>query len=71
MVRKFKPEDMENLVMDVFLEDGQVYKGADVTPDPFGQFESLLSFWVDDSIVIKPMSKVSGAVLRVGEKKDD
>ena len=72
MVRNFDVEEIESLVIDVYLKDGQEYIGCDITQQFLGENETLLSFWVGNEVIIKPMDEVKGIKMRsIKEDKND
>jgi hypothetical protein len=56
MIRE--PSNMDNLTINVMLRDGTKFHGMDVTSNPFGQHERVVSFWFGDVIRMYPMSEV-------------
>lgn len=57
MIRE--PSSMQNLTINVTLKDGTEFHGMDVTSNPFGQHERVVSFWVGDVLRMYPMSEVA------------
>jgi hypothetical protein len=58
MIRK--PESAESLTISVKLKDGREFENRDITDNPFGDNERVVSFWEnDDTVLIFPMSEVA------------
>jgi len=55
-VRSLSSDD--NLVMDVKLKNGEIFKGCDITTSLLGQHEQMVSIWVGDKIRMFPMCDV-------------
>lgn len=56
MVRIAK--DYTNIVINVFLKDGTIFLGKDVTSKPFGDHDRFVSFWEGNVIMVYPLTEV-------------
>jgi len=45
------PENTENTQITVCMKNGTCYNRMDVTDQPFGENERLISFWIDDTTI--------------------
>lgn len=53
------PSDTENISLNVFLKNGDAYMGKDITNQPLGESERVVSFWSDDTTVVSyPLEQV-------------
>lgn len=59
MIKEPKQDQMMNATMNVVLKNGEAFTGMDFTGQPFGQAESVVSFWHGDVIRMYPMSEVA------------
>ena len=53
-----EPVNRENMKVNVFLKDGTELLGKDVTPQPMGEHERVVSFWDGDVIKVYPFDLV-------------
>ena len=51
------PEGME-ISINVFLKNGEKYLGKDITNQPLGEHEKLVSFWHEGKIRTYPIRQV-------------
>ena len=52
------PESMENLKLNIFLKNGEVFNNKNTTNQPMGECEKVVSFWHDEKLVVYPMAQV-------------
>jgi hypothetical protein len=64
--------DEENLLIDVYLKDGNDYIGRDIPSEPINEAGNLLQFWSEDGekIIVIPMEQVAEIWLRNEPKLD-
>ena len=56
MIRE--PQSGRNVLISVYLKNGDVFENKDVPTQPAGEHEKVISFWDGDSIVVYPISEV-------------
>lgn len=54
----YTPES-QNLKANIFLRNGFEYLGKDITPKPFGERETCVSFWEEGAIRVIPLDLVA------------
>lgn len=56
MIRE--PKNLQNMKINVTLKDGNFFRNKDIPPQPFGNHERMVSFWLGDVLRSYPMSEV-------------
>lgn len=59
MIKNPTEEQQQNVTMSVLLKNGRQYKKMDITSQPSGQYERVLSFWDGDIVKVFPMGEVA------------
>ena len=53
------PTNTENISLNVFLKNGEIYVGKDITNQPLGEHDRVVSFWRDENTVVTyPLEQV-------------
>lgn len=63
-------DNQAELLIDVLLESGEMYKSCDVPSAPFGEEMNVVSFWHGDKLHIVPMAKVVKCAIFVDKSKE-
>jgi hypothetical protein len=51
-------KNVENLVIDIFLKNGDRYIGCDITTRPCGENERTVSCWHGNKVLVFPLTEV-------------
>lgn len=62
------PIETLNITISVFLKNGTSFIDKDIPNSLFGQHESFVSFWDEDSIVVYPLDQVQYVQMKFKEK---
>lgn len=52
------PDMKRNVSITVKLKNGEIYKNKDITNQPFGEHNIVVSFWHDDKLRAYPIDDV-------------
>lgn len=52
------PENFENIKLNIFLKNGEVFKNKDTTNQPLGENEKVVGFWHNKKLKIYPMEQI-------------
>tara|TARA_R110000765_G_scaffold422660_1_gene530592 strand:- start:1248 stop:1439 length:192 start_codon:yes stop_codon:yes gene_type:complete len=53
------PTVTENMTLTVILKDGRQFEKKDITDQPFGEHERVVSFWDGEVVKVFPMAEVA------------
>jgi len=58
MIKQVTQEQAENMKLNVHLKSGECFSGVDSPIAPLGDNEIVVSFWLDDTLMIYPMDQI-------------
>lgn len=61
-IRNLNPDG--DLVVDVVLKNGQTFENCDIPQHPFGDKETYFGFYVENDLMIYPLTEIHSVTMR-------